>query len=317
MVGIIIHGEAVTEVIKSDLLRVTQAEVNDLEVRAVRLETENRAAIAGIVLLAFLGGEIEAAVADRAPDTSVRTNREAVHVVAGERDAHAEAVFNDLTGGFDAVLLGVLHHPEFGDTREIDRVIPGHHSGASAIQHVIEAAGKDLVGREGAVGLLAADMADELGLGRHPLVGTLGLPLLMQSQAIGGGRRGEVVVVPVEVVAVILDAEAEAVRFGYVHGAVVSKADGGGRGDAGDLAVGRDLKGSARDKRGTAFAGDAHEAGVSLGLGAAALREGGLGFAREDEMVRRDEPPGADMVVDDPDDTALALKLRDVPDSLA
>ena len=92
LVRVIVHGEAVTEIIEGDLLRVTQAEVHDLEVRAVRLEAEHGAAVAGVVLLAFLGREVETAIADRAPDAAVVPDGEAVHVVAGERDAHAEAV---------------------------------------------------------------------------------------------------------------------------------------------------------------------------------------------------------------------------------
>ena len=123
--------------------------------------------------------------------------------------------------------------------------------------------------------------------------------------------------VPVEVVTVVFDTEAEAMGFGYIDGAVVTEADGGGRSDAGDLAVGRDFEAGTGDKRGAAFAGDAHEAGVSLGLGSATLREGGLGFGREDEMVRSDEPPGADVRVDNADDPLLALELRDVPNGLA
>ena len=316
LVGIVIDGERVAEVIEGNLLGITQAEVDDFEVRAVGFEAEDRAAVTGVVFLAFLGGEVEATVADGAPDAAVRTDGEAVHVVARKRDAHAEAVFDDLTARLDTVFLTVLQHPEFGDAGEVDRIIPGHDAGAGAIEHVVEAAREDLVRGEGAVGLLAADMADELGLGGHPLVRAFGLPLLVQGETIGGGRRGEVVVIPVEVVTVILDAEAEAMRLGDVDGAVVAEADRGRRGDAGDLAVGGRLEGGARDERRAAFASHTHEAAVGLRLRAAALREGRLGFGRKDEMVGGDEAPGADMLVDDADDTGLALEFRDVPHGL-
>ena len=179
LVGIIVDGEGVAEVVEGDFLRVTQAEVDDFEVGAVGFETEDRAAVAGVILLAFLGGEIEAAVADGAPDASVRTDGEAVHVVTGEGDTHAEAVFDDLALLLDAVLLGVLQHPELRDAGEVDRVVPGHDAGAGAVEDVVEAAREDLLGGEGAVGLLAADVADELGLGGHPLVRALGFPLLV------------------------------------------------------------------------------------------------------------------------------------------
>ena len=79
--------------------------------------------------------------------------------------------------------------------------------------------------------------------------------------------------VPVEVIAVVFDAEAEAMGFGDVDGAIVSEANGSGRGDAGDLAVGRDLEGGAGDERGATFAGHTHEAGVGLGLRTTALDE--------------------------------------------
>ena len=92
LVGVIVDRDAVAELVEGDLLRVTQAEVHDLEVRAVRLEAEHGAPVAGVVLLAFLGREVETAIADRAPDAAVVPDGEAVHVVAGERDAHAEAV---------------------------------------------------------------------------------------------------------------------------------------------------------------------------------------------------------------------------------
>ena len=317
LVGIVVDGESVTEVVEGDLLRITQAEVDDFEVRAVRFETEDRAAVTGVILLPFLGREIETAVTDGAPDAAVRTDGEAVHVVARKRDAHAEAVFDDLTARFDAVLLGVMQQPELRNAGEVDRIVPGHDARAGAVEDVIEAAGEDLVRGEGAVGLLATDMADELGLGGHPFVRTLGFPLLVQGETIGGGGRGEVVVIPVEMVTVVFDAEAEAVRLGDIHGAVVTEADRGRRGDTGDLAVGGRLEGGARDERGAAFAGHAHEAAVGLRLRATALREVRLGVGGKDEVVGGDETPRTHVLVDDADDALLALEFRDVPDGLA
>ena len=70
LVGIVVDGERVAEVIEGDLLRITQAEVDDFEVRAVGLEAEDRAAVTGVVFLPFLGGEVETTVADGAPDAA-------------------------------------------------------------------------------------------------------------------------------------------------------------------------------------------------------------------------------------------------------
>lgn len=123
--------------------------------------------------------------------------------------------------------------------------------------------------------------------------------------------------IPVEVIAVVLDAETEAVRLRDVDATVVTEGERGGRGDASDLVVSGDLKTRARDESGAAFAGDAHEAAIGLGLRTAALREVGLSVGREDEMVGGNETPRADFAVDDADDALLALELGDVPDVLA
>ena len=179
LVGVIVDGEAVAELVESDLLRVTQAEMDHFEIRTIGLKTEDCAAVMGIVFLTFLGGEVEAAVADGTPDAAVRTDSEAVHVMAGKRDADAEAFFDHLALGGDAVVLGVLQHPELRDAGEVDVVVPRHYASASAVEDIVELIAEDLLGRESAVGLLAAHVADQLGLGRHPLDGLLGLPLLV------------------------------------------------------------------------------------------------------------------------------------------
>ena len=317
LVGIVVHGEAVAEFVERDLLGIAQAEVEDLEVRAVRLEAEDRAAVMRVVLPAFLGGQVEATVADGAPDAAVVADGEAVHVMPGKRHADAEAFLDDLALRLDAVALGVLQHPELRDAGEVDVVIPGHHPRAGAVEHAVEPVGEDLLRSEGAVGLLAGDTADDLRLGRHPFDGLLGLPLLVQGRTVGRRLGREVVMVPEKVVPVILDAEAEAMRFGDVDAAVVAEGDGGGRGDAGRLVVGGDLEGGPGHEGRAALAGDPHEAGFSLRLRPSSLGEVRLGVARENEVVGGDDAPGADLVVDDPDDAVLALEFGDVPDGLA
>ena len=273
LVGVIVHGDTVAEVVKRDLLRVAQTEVHDLEIGAVGLKAEDRAAIAGVVLLTFLRGEIEAAVTDRPPDATVVADGKAVHVVAGKRNAYAEAVLQDLALPFDAVLLGILQHPDARDAGEIDVVVPRHHAGPGAIQHIVELLVEHPGLGENAVGLLVGEEADLLGLGRHPLWGALRRPLLVQGEAIGGRRCREVVVVPIEVVAVILDAEAEAMRLRDVETAVVTESDGRRRGDAGRLMPTGLLEAGAWLQGGRAFARHAYEITGGLGLGPATGRE--------------------------------------------
>ena len=316
LVGVVVDRDAVAELVEGDLLRVAQAEVHDLEVRAVRLEAEHGAAVAGVVLLAFLGGEIKAPVADRAPDAAVVADGEAVHVVARERDANAEAVLQHLALTFDAILLGVLQHPDARDAGEIDVIIPRHDPGAGAVEHVVELLVEDPGLREDAVELLVGEETDLLRLRRHPFVGALGFPLLVQGEAVGGRRRGEVVMVPVEVIAVVLDAEAEAVGLGDVEAAIVAEGDGRRRGDAGRLMSAGFLERRAGLQGGRAFAGHAHEVAGGLGLGPATGRELHVLGRGEHEMVRRDDTPGARLIVDDAQDPLLPLELGDIPDDL-
>ena len=155
LVGIIIHRESITEFIEGDFLRITQTEVDDFEVRAVGFEAEDRPAIMRIIFLPFLRGEIETTVADGTPDAAVGSDGEAIHIMAREGNADTEAFLNHLTFGGDAVVLGVMQHPEFRNTGEVDVVIPHHDAGTRTIEHVVEFLGEDFLGRESAVGLLA------------------------------------------------------------------------------------------------------------------------------------------------------------------
>ena len=122
--------------------------------------------------------------------------------------------------------------------------------------------------------------------------------------------------VPVEVVAVVLDAEAEAVGLGDIQAAVVAEGDGRRRGDAGRLMTAGFLERRAGLQGGRAFAGHAHEVAGGLGLGPATGRELHVLGRGEHEMVRRDEPPGPDLAVDEAEHAFLTLELRDVPDDL-
>ena len=148
-------------------------------------------------------------------------------------------------------------------------------------------------------------------------MGALGIPFLVQGETVGGGHRGEIIMIPVEVVTVILDAEAEAMGLGHVDTAIITEGERGGGSDAGDLMVGGDLEAGARDEGGAAFAGHSDEVGVGLGLRTTALHEVRLSVGGEDKMVGGDETPGTDLFVHDADHGGLALELGDIPDGLA
>ena len=187
LVGVIIHGDAVTKIVEGDFLGITETEVHDLEIRAIGLEAENGATVTGVVLLPFLCSDIETTVADGAPHAAVVADGKAVHIVARKGDAHAKAVLEDLALSFRAILLRILEHPDARDTGEVDVVVPRHHPGARAVEDVIKLLVEHLRLGEDAVTLLIRQEANLFGLGRHPFNGLLAGPLLVHGEAISRG----------------------------------------------------------------------------------------------------------------------------------
>ena len=90
-VGVVVAGEQVAVVVEGEFLRVPQAGGEDLQVRPVGLAAEDRAGVGGDEVLAFLGGDVQAAVADREVEPAVGAHLEAVEVVAEEGDVDAVA----------------------------------------------------------------------------------------------------------------------------------------------------------------------------------------------------------------------------------
>ena len=83
LVGVVVDGERISQRIEGDLLGVAQAGVENLKPTAVRLEAEDRALVRIIVSHAFFRNQTQSAVADGALDPAVRSEREAVQVMAG------------------------------------------------------------------------------------------------------------------------------------------------------------------------------------------------------------------------------------------
>ena len=180
LVGVIIDGDAVTKIIEGDFLRITQAEVHDLEIRSIRLKAEDGATVTGVVFLPFLCDDVETTVADGTPHAAVVADGKAVHVVARKGDAHAKAVLEDLALAFVTILLRILQHPDAWDTGKVDVIVPRHHPGTRAVEDVIKLVVEHLRLSEDAVTLLIGEEANLFGLSRHPLDGPLAGPLLVK-----------------------------------------------------------------------------------------------------------------------------------------
>ena len=314
LVGIVIHRDAVTEIVEGDFFRITEAEVHDFEIGSIRLKAENGTAITRVVFLAFLRDDIETTVADGTPHAAVVADGKAVHVVARKGDTHPETILQDLALSFGAILLRVLQHPDARDTGEVDIVVPRHHPGTRAVEDVVELLIEHLRLGEDPVALLVGQEADLLRLRGHPLKGLLAGPLLVQGQAVSRGLGRQVIVIPKEVVAVVLDAEAEAMGLRDIQAAVIGKSDGRRRGHARFLMTSSDLERRTRRKGRAAFARHTDEVVRSLRLRTAARRELRLVVGRKQEVVSRDEAPTAHFAIDHTDHALLTLELSDIPD---
>jgi len=232
-------------VVEGDFLRVAQAGVDHLEIRTVRVEAENGATIRRRILAALLRLDVETAVADGAVDAAVRSEREAVHVMTGEGHAHAEAVLDHIPHVRRAGALGIAQRPHLRDAREVNRALIGHYARSGAIEHIVELVRVGARLFVDAVVVQVLQLADFLGLLGHRRDRLLGLPLLVHGQAVGIGLGGNVVQIPVKVLAVVLHAEAEAVGLRHVERARLIEGDGGGRKDAVRLRVPREVVGHA------------------------------------------------------------------------
>ena len=104
-VAVVVHGEEVAVLVEGQFLRVAQAGGDDLQVRAVRVAAQHRAAVRVEQMFALLGGHVEAAVADAEVELAVRPHAQAVQVVAEEGDVDAEA------GGQRCLHVGLARRP--------------------------------------------------------------------------------------------------------------------------------------------------------------------------------------------------------------
>ena len=91
-VGVVVAGKEVAVLVERQLLRVPQAGGEELQLRAVRVATEDGSRVGVGDFAAVDAGDVQAAVAGREVQLAVRAHAQAVQVVADEADVHAIAV---------------------------------------------------------------------------------------------------------------------------------------------------------------------------------------------------------------------------------
>lgn len=98
-VAVVVAGEKVAVLVKGQLLRVAQAGVDDLQLAAVGVAAEDRAAVDAVNLPAVDGLlDVEPAVAHAEIELAVGTEDQAVQVVTYVGVAHAVPVVQHLGG---------------------------------------------------------------------------------------------------------------------------------------------------------------------------------------------------------------------------
>ena len=259
--------------------------MHDLQVAAVELAAEDRALVRVGVGLAFVL-DVEAAVADREVEPAVGPDDQAVHVVAHQRGVHAEAVEHDRALVGDAVAILVAQAPDLGDQRRDHVFADRQHAGDQAVLELVEALGegRDAVERAVSVGVGEQHDALAVALERLDLLGDV---LAVLGDAVGDRQRGEVVVEPAHVVAVVEHAVADAERLAHVDVAAVVDLERDAVADVrfgGDQLRGQpvgELDGGQLLVALVARFGDEHRL-LGVGLGRAVLRGGGA-WERERE----------------------------------
>ena len=116
-------------------------------------------------LLAFPGGDVQAAVAEREVEPAVGPERQAVQVVAEEGDVDAEAMCQGLDQVGLAGAFGVLEEPEVGNAGVVDVALARQHAGADAVGGEVKAIGEDGGFVGDALALAVLDQADAVVLG--------------------------------------------------------------------------------------------------------------------------------------------------------
>ena len=186
--------------------------MKELEAGAICLEAECTALIWIIECHAFLRHAVEPTITDRAVDPAVWSEREAICIVAAKRNTHAEAILYHLALVCRAITIGVAERIELRNTGEKQGAFIVKHPGSSTIEQVFEIVCKHFTFVDCAIAIGVAEAAYDFRVFGHFLDGHVLLPLLMHRPSICCRLTCDVIEVPIQVSAVIIDAaRAEAV----------------------------------------------------------------------------------------------------------
>ena len=208
-VGIIVAGEEVAKLIKRQLLRIAQAHVEKLQLRAVGIAAIDRARLRRVQSPAFFGDDGGGAVAVAEVEFAIGPHAQSVQVVPQKSHAYPEALRQRLARLGHAVAVFVLQQPEIGDVGQPHLAAVREHAGGQSVHVIIEAVGKNrgVIGAPIAIAILHQAHAVAV------IVEPFDLMLFVKRAQVVHTLRGQLGVQPVHVAADIRDASVQAKRF--------------------------------------------------------------------------------------------------------
>ncbi len=221
-VSVVVPGEEIPVVVEGEFLGIAHPRREDFERRAVRIHPEHRApprSHGGFESLAFLRHHGVAAVSHREVDLPVRAPDESVKIVPDQRGLDAETGLQDFVGFGHAVAIHVAHPAHVRDRGDVDLAELRFDSRHEPRRHAVPGGEFEARIRHAiAVPILEHDEAIAL---LREVIGILELPrrqpFLVVGDAILDRTRGEIVLEPIRMRAVVLGPDVLAPGLGDEH----------------------------------------------------------------------------------------------------
>ena len=132
-VGVVVAGEQVAPRIKDQILRIAESLIDHFEVRSIGLATEDSPTVRGSNRVSFRLDH-RGAVTDREVQSAVRSEDQAMEIVAQEADSDSVAVTDAATFVGNAIPVGIAQTPDIGDVGEEHILAAGQHTGGDAVE---------------------------------------------------------------------------------------------------------------------------------------------------------------------------------------
>ena len=155
----VVEGKKIALVVESQVLRIAQAMGVDLEIRPVRVTTENRSSTGCLVGLAILVHDVKATITHRKVKTSVGSTRDSVKVMPNEGNPDPETIYDFLIRVGHPVVIRIGKPAQGRNTSEVSCVSFGKNGKPNPIESLFECIGKKspVIGHPIAVPVLQTD----------------------------------------------------------------------------------------------------------------------------------------------------------------